>query len=90
MPLYIAQSGDLEGCHAYLTDWLTHSQCKDSATQLLTKYKSGALVAQLGLNNINTGLTIASPDIFWNFVTFVAEYWQYLELWYRQSSISSI
>ena len=46
MPLYIAKSGDLEGCHACLTDWLTDSQCKDSATQLLTKYKSGALVTQ--------------------------------------------
>ena len=27
--------------------WLTDSQSKDSATQLLTKYKSGALVTQL-------------------------------------------
>ena len=44
MPLYIAQSGDLEGCHACLTDSLT--SLKDSATQLLTKYKSGALVTQ--------------------------------------------
>ena len=26
MPLYIAQSGDMEGCHACLTDWLTHWQ----------------------------------------------------------------
>ena len=42
MPLYIAQSGDLEGCHACLTD----SQRKDRATQLLIKYKSGALVTQ--------------------------------------------
>ena len=45
MPLYIAQSGDLEGCNACLTDSLT--TLKDSATQLLTKYKSGALVTQL-------------------------------------------
>ena len=44
MPLYIAQSGDLEGCNACLTDSQT---LKDSATQLLTKYKSGALVTQL-------------------------------------------
>ena len=44
MPLYIAQSGDLEGCHACLTDSQT---LKDSATQLLTKYKSGALVTHL-------------------------------------------
>ena len=43
MPLYIAQSGDLEGCHACLTDGRT---LKDSATQLLIKYKSGALVTQ--------------------------------------------
>ena len=42
MPLYIAKSGDLEGCHACLTD----SQRKDRATQLLIKYKSGALVTQ--------------------------------------------
>ena len=43
MPLYIAQSGDLEGCNACLTDGQT---LNDSATQLLTKYKSGALVTQ--------------------------------------------
>ena len=42
MPLYIARSGDLQGCHACLTD----SHLKDSATQLLIKYKSGALVTQ--------------------------------------------
>ena len=42
MPLYIAQSGDLDRCYRCLT----HSHLKDSATQLLTKYKSGALVAQ--------------------------------------------
>ena len=47
MPLYIAQSGDLEGV---TNDSLTHSltTLKDSATQLLIKYKSGALVTQLG------------------------------------------
>ena len=45
MPLYIAQSGDLEGCHACLTDSLT--TLKDRATQLLIKYKSGAFVTQL-------------------------------------------
>ena len=49
MPLYIAKSGDLEGCHACLTDSLTHSHLKDRATQLLIKYKSGALVTQLFL-----------------------------------------
>ena len=42
MPLYIAKSGDLGRCYQCLTD----SQCKDRATQLLTKYKSGALVTQ--------------------------------------------
>ena len=41
MPLYIAQSGYLDRCHACLTDRLTHS-----LTQLLIKYKSGALVTQ--------------------------------------------
>ena len=46
MPLYIAQSGDLDRCYRCLTDRLTDSQSKDSATQLLTKYKSGALVTQ--------------------------------------------
>ena len=44
MPLYIAKSGDLEGCHACLTDRLT--TLKDRATQLLIRYKSGALVTQ--------------------------------------------
>ena len=49
MPLYIAKSGDLDRCYRCLTHWLTHSltTLKDSATQLLTKYKSGALVTQL-------------------------------------------
>ena len=46
MPLYIAKSGDLEGCHACLTDSLTDSHLKDRATQLLIKYKSGTLVTQ--------------------------------------------
>ena len=46
MPLYIAKRGDLEGCHACLTDSLTDSHLKDRATQLLIKYKSGALVTQ--------------------------------------------
>ena len=45
MPLYIAQSGDLDRCYRCLTDWLT--TLKDRATQLLKKYKSGALVTQL-------------------------------------------
>ena len=48
MPLYIAQSGDLEGCHACLTDRLT--TLKDRATQLLIKFKTGALVTQFGVD----------------------------------------
>ena len=47
MPLYIAKSGDLDRCYRCLTDSLTHSQTKDRATQLLIKYKSGALVTQI-------------------------------------------
>ena len=43
MHLYIAQSGDLDRC---LTDRQT---LKDRASQLLIKYKSGALVTQLRL-----------------------------------------
>ena len=46
MPLYIAKSGDLDRCYRCLTDSLTDSQMKDRATQLLIKYKSGALVTQ--------------------------------------------
>ena len=46
MPLYIAQSEDLDRCYRCLTNSLTHSltTLKDSATQLLIKYKSGALL----------------------------------------------
>ena len=50
MPLYIAKSGDLDRCYRCLTDWLTDSQRKDRATQLLKKYKSGALVTQLNFH----------------------------------------
>ena len=48
MPLYIAKSEDLDRCYRCLTDSLTHSltTLKDRATQLLIKYKSGALVTQ--------------------------------------------
>ena len=46
MPLYIAKSGDLDRCYRCLT----HSHLKDRATQLLLKYKSGALVTQFGQN----------------------------------------
>ena len=49
MPLYIAKSGDLDRCYRCLTDSLTHSltTLKDRATQILIKYKSGALMIQL-------------------------------------------
>ena len=47
MPLYIAQSGNLDRCYRCLTD----SQRKDSATQLLIKYKSGALLTQIPILN---------------------------------------
>ena len=47
MPLYIAQSGDLDRCNGCLTDGQT---LKDSATQLLIKYKSGALVTQFEID----------------------------------------
>ena len=43
MPLYIEQSGDVDRCYRCLTDSQT---LKDKATQLLIKYKSGALVTQ--------------------------------------------
>ena len=46
MPLYIEQSGDVDRCHGSLTDWQT---LKDRVTQLLIKYKSGALVTQYAL-----------------------------------------
>ena len=50
MPLYIAQSGDLDRCchNAFRTRSLP--TLKNRATQLLTKYKSGALVTQLMLS----------------------------------------
>ena len=43
MPLYIKRSGDLVRCHGCLTDRQTLT---DRATQLLIKYKSGALVTK--------------------------------------------
>ena len=48
MPLYIAKSGDLD------------SQRKDSATQLLIKYKSGALVTQSLIFYISEKITSSS------------------------------
>ena len=57
--MVIDDTGSVEDIHAFIyckkwrfgqvlpmPDRLTDSQCKDSATQLLTKYKSGALVTQ--------------------------------------------
>ena len=53
MPLYIAQCGDLDRCYRCLTDSLIYSltTLKDSATQLLSKYKSGALLTQIPILN---------------------------------------
>ena len=63
MPLYIAKSGDLDRCYRCLTDWQT--TLKDRATQLLIKYKSGALVTQYGKH-------ILSPFLgFMNFYWFI-------------------
>ena len=43
MPVYNEQSGDLDRCHGSLTHSMT---LRDSATQLLIKYKSLAFVTQ--------------------------------------------
>ena len=60
MPLYIAKSGDLDRCYRCLTDSLT--TLKDSATQLLIKYKSGALVTQFsGLQELEVRIRV-QPD----------------------------
>ena len=58
--MVIDYTGSVEGIYAFIyctkwrsgqvlpmPDWLTDSQMKDRATQLLIKYKSGALVTQL-------------------------------------------
>ena len=70
MPLYIAKSGDLDRCYRCLTDWLTDSQMKDRATQLLIKYKSGALVTQFNLPSSKNTVVNLLPfcqlsDIAW-------------------------
>ena len=44
MPLYIAQTGDLDRCYRCLTDWLT--TLKDRATQLLINYKVNRCLAR--------------------------------------------
>ena len=60
MPLYIAKSGDLDRCYRCLTD----SQLKDSATQLLIKYKSGPLVTQLKLSCVAKSVLLR-PRLIW-------------------------
>ena len=63
--MVIDDTGSVEDIHAFIyckkwrfgqvspmPDRLTDSQSKDSATQLLTKYKSGALVTQYVLMNM--------------------------------------
>ena len=60
MPLYIAQSGDLDRCHGCLTDSQT---LKDRAIQLLKKYKSGALVTQLGFTKCKLSSFLLVDDI---------------------------
>ena len=57
MPLYIAKSGDLGRYHACLTDGQT---LKDRATQLLKKYKSGALVTQHSRTVSERALSVSS------------------------------
>ena len=60
--LAIDYTGSVEGIYAFIyctkwrpgrvsrmPHWLTHSQMKDRATQLLIKYKSGALVTQFNV-----------------------------------------
>ena len=79
MPLYIAQSGDLEGCHACLTDRLT--TLKDRATQLLIKFKTGALVTQF------TNLTsLGQSTIYIGCKTLAKEH---LNICLRQNALSN-
>ena len=60
MPLHIAQSGDLDRCYQCLTHWQT---LKDRATQLLIKYKSGALITQFSPSNPTLGGTANCEQI---------------------------
>ena len=59
MPLYIAQSGDLDRCHAS-----GRTTLKDSATQLLIKYKSGPLVTQLKFSCVAKSVLLR-PRLIW-------------------------
>ena len=45
-----------------MPDSLTHSQRKDRATQLLIKYKSGALVTQLSDLGLGDPVEVTEPD----------------------------
>ena len=58
MPLYIAKKWRF-GQVLPMPDRQTDSQSKDSATQLLTKYKSGALVTQLSTRATTTTTTVS-------------------------------
>ena len=61
MPLYIAQSGDLDRCYRCLTDRQT--TLKDRATQLLIKYKSGALVTQFEEKKTSQGISLIQGGV---------------------------
>ena len=67
MPLYIAQSGDLDRCYRCLTDRQT--TLKDRATQLLIKYKSEALVTQCYIAEVLT-----HPFWYWKYKDVDDEY----------------
>ena len=69
-------TGSVEGIHAFIyctkwrsgqvlpmPDWQTDSQMKDRATQLLIKYKSGALVTQREVKKC-VQLKVQKPCIF--------------------------
>ena len=70
--MVIDDTGSVEDIHAFIyckkwrfgqvlpmPDRLTDSQCKDRATQLLTKYKSGALVT-----HFNPRVRCAFGDVY--------------------------
>ena len=86
MPLYIAKSGDqVLPMPDWLTDSLTHSHLKDRATQLLIKYKSGALVTQKVRNG---GNPLAPPPLiaytFYLPIQTKSHYWLILN-WYLKT-----
>ena len=63
MPLYIKQSGDLVRCRGCQTDRQT---LKDRATELLIKYKSGALVTQFKSFHVRVPL---ESEQFWRIMS---------------------